>query len=411
MKKSNLSAAPSKAPRHAKPHPDFPLGVHPSGRWCKRVRGVLRYFGKIQGDEQGQAALAEWLRVKDDLLAGRTPRPRDDQRLTVRELANKFLTYNTHKVRTAELCQRSFNDYQDSCERMIRVLGSNAVVEEIRSDDLLRLRESLAKCRKSVAGLTSEMGRCQVILNFAYKQALIDRPVRFGESFKKPSKAAHRRAKSQLELVRGKQLFSAAEIGTLTKLADVHLRAMILLAINAGFGNADCGRLVLEAVNLDTGWIDFPRPKTGIARRVPLWPETAAAIRASLAERRTPKSPEHASLVFVTRALLPWHKDDTTCNPISQAFRKVLNAAGLYRKGIGFYTLRHTFETVAGATRDQVAVNVVMGHVDDTMAATYREEVGDDRLRAVADHVRGWLFAPQADTTPADTSDGSGGGI
>ena len=82
-----------------------------------------------------------------------------------------------------------------------------------------------------------------------------------------------------------------------------------------------------------------------------------------------------------------------------------------YRKGIGFYTLRHTFETVARATRDQVAVNVVMGHVDDSMAAMVREEVGDDRLRAVADDVRRWLFAPQADTSPADTSEGSGGAI
>lgn len=28
----------------AKPSKDFPLTPHPSGRWCKKVRGVLHYF-------------------------------------------------------------------------------------------------------------------------------------------------------------------------------------------------------------------------------------------------------------------------------------------------------------------------------------------------------------------------------
>ena len=46
--------------------------------------------------------------------------------------------------------------------------------------------------------------------------------------------------------------------------------------VNCGFGNGDCASLPLSAVNLDAGWIDFPRPKTGINRRCPLWPETVA---------------------------------------------------------------------------------------------------------------------------------------
>jgi hypothetical protein len=44
--------------------------------------------------------------------------------------------------------------------------------------------------------------------------------------------------------------------------------------INAALGNADCGRLVFQALDLDAGWLDYARPKTGVPRRVPLWPET-----------------------------------------------------------------------------------------------------------------------------------------
>jgi len=47
--------------------------------------------------------------------------------------------------------------------------------------------------------------------------------------------------------------------------------------------------------------IDYPHPKTGIARRCPLWPETVAAIRAALDKRPASKSEEDATLVFVTK--------------------------------------------------------------------------------------------------------------
>ena len=71
---------------------------------------------------------------------------------------------------------------------------------------------------------------------------------------------------------------------------------------------------------------------------------------------------------------------------------KLLRTLGLHRKGLGFYALRHTFETIGGECRDLVAVNHIMGHVDDTTAGTYRERISDERLRAVTDAVHGWLL-------------------
>ena len=65
---------------------------------------------------------------------------------------------------------------------------------------------------------------------------------------------------------------------------------------------------------------------------------------------------------------------------------------GLKRHGLNFYALRHGFETIAGASRDQPAVDHVMGHARDDMASVYREGIDDDRLEAVAEHVRAWLF-------------------
>jgi hypothetical protein len=60
------------SPKTAKPYPDFPLALHPTGRWCKKIRGKLHYFGPI---DKPQAALDSYLAQKDALHAGRRPRP------------------------------------------------------------------------------------------------------------------------------------------------------------------------------------------------------------------------------------------------------------------------------------------------------------------------------------------------
>src|SRR5688572_945039 len=51
--------------------------------------------------------------------------------------------------------------------------------------------------------------------------------------------------------------------------------------------------------------------------------------------------------------------------------------------------LSFTTETVGGGCRDQVAVDAIMGHVDPSMGANYRHNIGDDRL---TDHIHDWLF-------------------
>src|SRR5262249_20967192 len=99
-------------------------------------------------------------------------------------------------------------------------------------------------------------------------------------------------------------------------------------------------------------------------------------------------------LVFVTKYGDGWGKD-TSDNPISKEMRKLLKALHINgRKGLGFYTLRHVFRTIADESRDQPAVDHIMGHEVAHMSSVYRESISDERLKAVTEHVRTWLFAP-----------------
>jgi integrase len=244
--------------------------------------------------------------------------------------------------------------------------------------------------------LGNVINRMRVCLKYASDNGLIDRPVTYGSSFKRPSKKTLRIDKAK----KGAKLLTADEIRRLLEVAGIPMKAMILLGINAGFGNADCGTLPQTALDLDKGIIDFPRPKTGIPRRCILWPETVAAVKEALAKRPSPKRAEHAGLVFVTKYGQPWAKLSTD-NTLAKEMGKLLRQLGINgRTRLGFYTLRHTFRTIADEARDQPAADYIMGHEVPHMSSVYRETISDARLKAVADHVRAWLF-PQTNAVPA----------
>ena len=72
-----------------------------------------------------------------------------------------------------------------------------------------------------------------------------------------------------------------------------------------------------------------------------------------------------------------------------------MRQTGTAMPGRNFYALRHGLETVGGESKDQVAVDAIMGHADSSMASVYRERISDERLRAVTDVVHRWLFGSE----------------
>ena len=377
--------APAQAVKPAKPYPEFPLFPHAAGVWAKKIRGKMYYFGPW-ADPDG--ALKKYLEHKDDLHAGRKTRP-DPEALTVRELANAFLNAKQALVDAGELSPLTWGDYKTACDEIVAAFGKNRLLADVGPDDFAQLRDKLArKWGPQRLSKTIQFVRCA--FKYAYEAGLLDRPVRFGPEFKRPSKKVLRLHRAK----QGPKLFMPEDVRKLLDAASVHVRGMVLLGINCGFGNSDCGNLPQAALDLERGWVDYPRPKTGISRRCSLWPETVAAIRESLANRPTPQKEEHAGLVFLTRCGDSWHTG-TTDGPLSREMGKLLRRLGINgRKGLGFYTLRHTFRTIADEAKDQPAADYIMGHEVAHMSSVYRETISDARLKAVSEHVRRWLYSP-----------------
>jgi integrase len=399
----NNSTRPRRRRNHqsAKPHPDYPLTAHPSGRWCKKIKGRLHYFGPLADP---QAALDLWLKRKDDLLAGRTPRDDRPDAATLRQLANAYLAHKQAGVNNGELSPRTFDDCYRTCARLLEFFGKHRQVEDLSRDDFTAYRGHLAKSLGLIS-LGNEVQRVRSLFKFALESGLTKTPTLFGVGFKRPTRKTLRLERAR----KGPRLFAAEELRKLIAAAPPTMRAMILLACNAGLGNSDLAAMPIEAVNLETGWVDYPRVKTGAPRRFPLWQETKQAVAEALAARPTPKDAADAALLFLTKRGARFCKatappngrgDDeayhsSNVNSVTTAFNVVCRHAAVERKGRSFYTIRHVFETVAGDSRDQVGVDHVMGHARDDMASVYREKVSDERVKAVCEHVHGWLYPPK----------------
>ena len=417
MVKSTATPRKRKAKdRPKKPYPEFPLTPHAGGKWMKKIRGKIHYFGRWAKVVHGHLERVEgdgWKEAIDDYNAnidgiqrtGRKSEATAADGLTVANLCNQFLNAKLRKRDAGEMGPRMFAEYKEVTDLIVANFGKTRLVEGLVGSDFGTLRAELAK-RWGPVRLANTITRIKSVFKFATDNELIARPMKYGTEFHKPDKAVMRkhRAKSGpkmleadqlrrlLDLLEGKELKD--DEGEKFQLeANPSLRAMVLLGLNCGFGNTDVATLPIAAVNLAGGWIDYPRPKTGIGRRCPLWPETIAALKAVLAARPEPTEAAAIDCVFLNSRGTQWVRSTPSfrSDSLSRMFRDAVAAAGLKCNG-SFYTLRHVFRTIADTARDPVAIDHIMGHSDPSMGERYRERIDDARLTAVTDAVRTWLF-------------------
>lgn len=131
------------------------------------------------------------------------------------------------------------------------------------------------------------LAKFQILVRSLFKwgvanEVLVRLP-KYGTEYSLPAKRKFRLAEADREQKNGKLLFEPAEVkALLEKCVNANMRAMILLALNGGYGQEDLASLPLQVIDLDGGVIDYRRSKTGMRRRVVLWPETVKAVRSAI---------------------------------------------------------------------------------------------------------------------------------
>ncbi len=248
--------------------------------------------------------------------------------------------------------------------------------------------------------MAGEVRRIKAFLNWASgdDEKLIPKP-EYGKRFvvSKKSLRKLRNDKGRLDL-------PSQDILRIIEASSIQYKPIVLLGINCGMGQKDISDLLardLPKLDGDVYWRS-DRGKNGGIRKFWLWPETAKAIaeyqaymkRLRAIDKGRARKPEWEKLLFRTAQGNAWVTEgDGVCKDgIGWQFRKLRKELGISRGT--FYDLRRTFETVANETLDQMAVNLVMGHVppDDDMPSRYLQNIANERIRLVCAHVRKWLF-------------------
>jgi integrase len=368
--------ATAKGQKPAKPSRLFPLFSHRNGQWAAKIRGRLWYFGCWDDPTGAERRFREQV---DDIRAGREVQPRRSGQFSVRDLVNVFLDSRRRAMDCGELTKHTWRDYFRACGRMVSAFGKTRAVETLAPPDFQVLRAELAKTLGPVA-LGAEIVRIRCICKFGLDNGHLEKPVKFGVSFQPPSRRALRIAKAN----RPARMFDRGELHAILDAAGEPMRTMILAALNLGYGNTDVALWPIEAVDLERGWSEFPRPKTGVMRRSPLWAETIEGLELNIADRTEGR-------IFLTPKGKHW--SNGVWNRVTDEFRLLLKDLDLRKDGRSFYSLRHVFATIAGESTDQVAVNYLMGHSDGSAPAQYRERISDERLIRVTTFVRNWLFS------------------
>jgi integrase len=397
--------------RPEKPWPEFPLFPSPVGYWSKKIGGKVFNFGRWGRIKNGEMVLLPYVegyteakaayenRI-DDIKGGKVDKKQtvitavevDEPGLTVGALADRFLKSKKKKLVTGKLSPRSFQELCKTGQHVCDVIGKAKLVSSLGPADFERLHDTYVG-RLGPVRTKNEIVRTMAIFNYGIKNELCGK-INYGTEFVVPDKVELRKHKQNSD----KKLLTAVEIRTLLDATPPSMRAMILLGINGGLGNTDVATLEFSNLDLDGAWLDYPRRKTAIPRRVPLWPETVEALQAVIAERPTPADKADKATVFLTpqgKRLIRVH-ETTRTDLVTSRFSRLLNQLDITkgRKGIGYYSLRHTFSSIGLQTGDRDAVKALMGQAHGDVLEDAYDETGpsDHRLRAVVNRVRAEIF-------------------
>ena len=356
----------------------FPLTLHPTGQYCKRVNGKLYYFGSDKN-----YALERYLSQASYLHGNKEQiQKKSDGDMTLKELCNLYLQYQYLKVQANSLTARHHNEQIASLKKFMSFLGQSRKIDEISTLDLQSYRRKLQQTYSTAHRMNLHISIMKAMFHWAKKNEVLNSIPNID-------------AVSRGKIIHKQRLtFLSEDIRQLLDTADIKMQAMIWLGINCGFGCTDCAELKWSNLDFINGRVKLARNKTGILRDLPLWPETIEGIK---------RIPIKGKLVFYTSRGNPFvrtilktdgngNSKYSTQNSITRKFSRLMKKVGFeVPKGTGFYTLRRTAATIAAQSGDPFAVQRLLGHADLQMATRYVQDVSKQTDKVI-ENSRGYIL-------------------
>jgi len=347
----------------------FPLTLHPTGQYCKKIKGKLYYFGTDK-----KTALERYLEQAAYLYTGRGTKPKLTSSLSLKALCNLYLNHQESRADVGEIKSRQVYDQTLLLRDFVKYIGPNRIVSAISTIDLQNYRRKLIKNRKAPNTINNRIAAFKAMYNWALDNEIINNIPNL--------KAIKKITKSKAE----KPIFAGIQIRKILAFAKPQMKAMVWLGLNCGFGCTDCAELLWEHLDLETGRVNFARTKTGVCRHLPLWKETIYALKQlpRINKRVFNTRQNHKVVRVVERTERDGAAKVVKCDNVSREFAGLIKRTGIKtEKGVGFYTLRRTAATLAARSGDPFAVQRLLGHADLKMATTYVQDISEQTDRVI----------------------------
>ena len=105
----------------------FPLTLHPTGQYCKKIKGRIHYFGTDKKHAlERYLDQATYLHGCQDVKAAR-----GNGSMALNELCDRYLRYQHAKVLAGELTPKHYTDQIDSLGRLVSFLGKGPRIKNI----------------------------------------------------------------------------------------------------------------------------------------------------------------------------------------------------------------------------------------------------------------------------------------
>jgi len=241
----------------------FPLTLHPTGQYCKKIKGKLYYFGSDK-----QKALQRYLEQAAFLHTGKAVKPNSfNNTLSLKTLCNLYLDYQESRTAVGETKLRNVYDLILLLRDFVKFVGANRVVSAVSTLEVQNYRRKLIKAGLAPRTVNNHISAVKAMYHWAVDNEVIESGPNLKAIKKIPDTKTER------------TIFTPEQIRRLLEHANDKLKAMILLALNCGFGCTDCSELLWKHLDLKKRRVNFPRTKTGVRRNLPLWEETVRCLK------------------------------------------------------------------------------------------------------------------------------------
>ena len=228
----------------------FPLTLHSTGQFCKKIKGKMHYFGKDK-----KQALERYLEQAAFLHNGKAKMFKATNCImALKSLCSIYLQHQQAKAASAEITIRHHADQISCLKKFISFIGQHRKIDEISTLDLQNYKRKLKRAYNSAHRINLNISIMKTMFHWARKNDMLDYIPNID-------------AVSCVKIIRKQRhVFTSKEIHRLFDVADVQMKAMIWLGLNCGFGCTDCAQLKWSDLDLVSGRVKLARKKTGIPR-------------------------------------------------------------------------------------------------------------------------------------------------